>query len=218
MVSPSTIVSSVGKKAVDTVIRRGLRYAAETWLHEQLSTPEAPPTPASGASARPTASQEHQIARKTRRQSLRRGFPRQPLGGYPGDFTGTVPPRYHPSIEGEVQPGEVLQAWIPNETGGGAPGSVLIIGSDNGWFLGIPLIQLPLNQYVHEDRHLRTNHSGKSHLPGQSQPRVIRISPQGVERTGHYLPFRDFTTVVESTRVFTEHTELGTPWQEPHRD
>jgi hypothetical protein len=119
------------------------------------------------------------------------------LGGYPGDFTGTVVPRYAPHPDGLADPGEVVWSWVPYEEdhNRGKDRPVLIIGMDGDYLLG-----LMLTSKDHDRDHRAEAAHGRHWLDvgsggwdGQRRPsevrldRVLRLRPDAVRREGAAL-------------------------------
>ena len=119
------------------------------------------------------------------------------LGGYPGDFTGTVVPRYAPHPDGVADPGEVVWAWVPYEEdhNRGKDRPVLIIGMDGGYLLGLMLTSKDHDRdAADEARHGRHwLDVGSGDWDGQRRPsevrldRVLRLRPDTVRREGAAL-------------------------------
>lgn len=68
--------------------------------------------------------------------------PRDARGFYPGDYRGLPMLNYSPHLNNSVpDSGEVVWAWVPYEENWtqGKDRPVLVIGIDNGWYLGLPL-------------------------------------------------------------------------------
>lgn len=60
---------------------------------------------------------------------------------YPGDYRGRPPISYDPHTGKLPDPGEVVRAWVPDEddTKKGKDRSVLLVGRNGDWFLGVYL-------------------------------------------------------------------------------
>jgi hypothetical protein len=132
------------------------------------------------------------------------------LGGYPGDFTGTVAPRYEPHPDGLADPGEVVWGWVPYEEdhNRGKDRPVLIIGMDEGYLLGLMLTSKDHDRDIAvEARHGRHwLDIGAGDWDGQRRPsevrldRVLRLRPDAVRREGAALSRPVFEQV---SRAFT---------------
>ena len=119
------------------------------------------------------------------------------VGGYPGDFTGSVVPRYDPHPDGLADPGEVVWGWVPYEEdhGRGKDRPVLIIGRDGEYLLGLMLTSKDHDRdAADEARHGRHwLDVGSGGWDGQGRPsevrldRVIRLRPDAVRREGAAL-------------------------------
>ncbi|MDQ1739435.1 MAG: hypothetical protein QOE53_1087 [Pseudonocardiales bacterium] len=119
------------------------------------------------------------------------------LGGYPGDFAGTVVPSYDPHPDGVADPGEVVWAWVPYEEdhNRGKDRPVLIIGRDSGYLLGLMLTSKDHDRdHADEARHGRHwLDVGSGGWDGQRRPsevrldRVLRLRPESVRREGAAL-------------------------------
>jgi hypothetical protein len=128
------------------------------------------------------------------------------LGGYPGDFVGTVVPSYSPHPDGLADPGEVVWGWVPYEEdfGRGKDRPVLIIGQDGEFLLGLMLTSKDHNAPGRVDRHWLDVGSGD--WDGQRRPsevrldRVLRLRPEAVRREGAALSRPVFEQV---SRAFT---------------
>jgi hypothetical protein len=119
------------------------------------------------------------------------------LGGYPGDFTGTVVPSYDPHSDGLVDPGEVVWGWVPYEEdhNRGKDRPVLIIGRDGEFLLGLMLTSKDHDRdAADEARHGRHWFDvGTGDWDSQRRPsevrldRVLRLRPDAVRREGAAL-------------------------------
>ncbi len=126
------------------------------------------------------------------------------LGGYPGDFTGTVVPSYTPHPDGLADPGEVVWGWVPYEEdfGRGTDRPVLIIGCDGDYLLGLMLTSK--NHDAGAGGASSAGHRDGTHgaqwldvgtgdWDGQHRPsevrldRVLRLRPDAVRREGAAL-------------------------------
>ena len=119
------------------------------------------------------------------------------LGGYPGDFTGTVVPRYEPHPNGLADPGEVVWGWVPYEEDfhRGKDRPVLIIGRDGDYLLGLMLTSKDHDRdpgvEAAAGRHWID--VGAGGWDAQRRPsevrldRVVRLRPEGVRREGAAL-------------------------------
>ncbi len=119
------------------------------------------------------------------------------LGGYPGDFTGSVTPSYSPHMDGLADPGEVVWGWVPYEEdhNRGKDRPVLIIGRDGGFLLGLMLTSKDHDRdAADEARHGRHwIDVGTGAWDAQGRPsevrldRVLRLRPDAVRREGAAL-------------------------------
>jgi hypothetical protein len=119
------------------------------------------------------------------------------VGGYPGDFVGTVVPSYSPHPDGLADPGEVVWAWVPYEEdfGRGKDRPVLIIGRVSGYLLGLMLTSKDHDRDVADEarqgRHWLDVGSGDWDSQGRPSEvrldRVLRLRPEGVRREGAAL-------------------------------
>ena len=119
------------------------------------------------------------------------------LGGYPGDFLGTVVPRYEPHPDGLADPGVVVWCWVPYEEDHyrGKVRPVLIIGRDGDYLLGLMLTSKDHDRdHAEEARHSRHwLDVGAGDWDGQRRPsevrldRVLRLRPDAVRREGATL-------------------------------
>jgi hypothetical protein len=119
------------------------------------------------------------------------------VDGYPGDFTGSVVPRYEPHPDGLADPGEVVWGWVPyqEDFGRGKDRPVLIIGMDSGYLLGLMLTSKDHDRDAAEEaRHGRHwLDVGAGDWDGQRRPsevrldRVVRLRPDAVRREGAAL-------------------------------
>jgi hypothetical protein len=119
------------------------------------------------------------------------------LGGYPGDFVGSVTPSYSPHPDGVADPGEVVWGWVPYEEdfGRGKDRPVLIIGRDGEFLLGLMLTSKDHDR-DHSDEARHGRHwldVGSGKWDGQRRPsevrldRVLRLRPDAVRREGAVL-------------------------------
>jgi hypothetical protein len=137
------------------------------------------------------------------------------LDGYPGDFVGTVVPRYEPHPDGLPDPGEVVWGWVPYEEdhNRGKDRPVLIIGTDGDYLLGLMLTSKDHVSEHRSDEGARSaaiggtdrdaadeaRHGrhwldvGTGEWDGQRRPsevrldRVLRLRPDAVRREGAAL-------------------------------
>ncbi|MDQ0028300.1 type II toxin-antitoxin system PemK/MazF family toxin [Arthrobacter bambusae] len=119
---------------------------------------------------------------------------------YPGDFRGSVSPRYSPNPDGKPDPGEIVWSWVPYEEdfSRGKDRPVLLIGRDGGWLLG-----LMLTSKDHDNGHRADDYVdiGTGAWDPQGRPsevkvdRVVRINPADVRREGAVLDKRTFQRV-----------------------
>ena len=127
------------------------------------------------------------------------------LGGYPGDFVGTVVPRYDPHPDGLADPGEVVWAWVPYEDDHdrGKDRPVLIIGMDSGYLLGLMLTSKDHDRDARAEaaqgRHWFDVGAGdwdSQHRPSEVRlDRVLRLRPESVRREGAALSRQVFEKV-----------------------
>lgn len=130
------------------------------------------------------------------------------LGGYPGDFTGSVVPVYAPHPDGLADPGEVVWGWVPYEEdhNRGKDRPVLIIGLDAEFLLGLMLTSKDHDRdHADEARHGRHwLDVGSGAWDGQGRPsevrldRVIRLRPDAVRREGAALSRAVFDQVSQA--------------------
>jgi hypothetical protein len=119
------------------------------------------------------------------------------MGGYPGDFVGTVVPSYSPHPDGLADPGEVVWGWVPYEEdhNRGKDRPVLIIGRDGEYLLGLMLTSKDHDRDVAAEaadgRHWLDVGAGA--WDSQNRPsevrldRVLRLRPDAVRREGAAL-------------------------------
>ncbi len=134
------------------------------------------------------------------------------VSGYPGDFTGTVVPRYAPHPDGLADPGEVVWGWVPYEEdfGRGKDRPVLIIGLDGEYLLGLMLTSKDHDRdAADEARHGRHwLDVGTGAWDSQGRPsevrldRVIRLRPESVRREGAALSHAVFDQVSQAFTAF----------------
>jgi hypothetical protein len=132
------------------------------------------------------------------------------LGGYPGDFRGTVAPTYSPHPDGLADPGEVVWAWVPYEDdhNRGKDRPVLIIGRDGEYLLGLMLTSKDHDRDAAAEaaagRHWLDVGSGGWDAQGRPSEvrldRVLRLRPEAVRREGAALSRPVFERV---SRAFT---------------
>ncbi|MFI2489350.1 type II toxin-antitoxin system PemK/MazF family toxin [Promicromonospora kroppenstedtii] len=127
---------------------------------------------------------------------------------YPGDYEGEVHPVYHPQLDGEPDPGEVVWTWVPFEEdhSQGKDRPVLLVGHDGPWLLGL---QLTSQDHDREDlldearagRIWMDVGTGRWDRSGRESEvrinRVIRIDPDDVRREGDVLDEARFDEVVK---------------------
>lgn len=119
---------------------------------------------------------------------------------YPGDFRGTVSPRYSPNPDGKPDPGEIVWSWVPYEEdySQGKDRPVLLIGRDGGWLLGLMLTSKDHDNGRRSDGYVDI---GTGSWDPQGRPsevkvdRVVRINPADVRREGAVLDKRTFQQV-----------------------
>jgi hypothetical protein len=120
---------------------------------------------------------------------------------YPGDFRGTVSPRYSPDPDGKPDPGEIVWSWVPYEEdySRGKDRPVLLIGHDGGWLLGLMLTS---KDHDNDRRSEDYVDIGTGAWDPQGRPsevkvdRVVRVNPADVRREGAVLDKRTFQLVV----------------------
>lgn len=127
---------------------------------------------------------------------------------YPGDFRGTVSPRYSPNPDGKPDPGEIVWSWVPYEEdySQGKDRPVLLIGRDGGWLLG-----LMLTSKDHDNGHRADDYVdiGTGAWDPHGRPsevkvdRVVRVNPSDVRREGAILDRRTFQLVAR--RLDAQH-------------
>jgi hypothetical protein len=132
------------------------------------------------------------------------------VGGYPGDFRGTLTPTYSPHPDGLADPGEVVWAWVPYEDNHnrGKDRPVLIIGRDSGYLLGLMLTSKDHDRDAAAEaaagRHWLDVGSGGWDSQGRPSEvrldRVLRLRPEAVRREGAALSRPVFEQV---SRAFT---------------
>jgi PemK-like, MazF-like toxin of type II toxin-antitoxin system len=128
------------------------------------------------------------------------------VGRYPGDFSGTVAPRYSPAPDGRPDPGEIVWAWVPYEEdhGQGKDRPVLLIGKDGPWLLG-----LMLTSKDHDNGHRRADYVdvGAGAWDVRRRPsevrisRIVRIDPAHIRREGAVLGKAAFRKVADALAV-----------------
>ncbi len=133
--------------------------------------------------------------------------------GYPGDFHGVPRMAYAPRLDGPPDAGEVVLTWVPylEDPSMGKHRLVLVIGSDNGWLLGLAITSGepgPLAPHHRVAEHARVGIG-----PGPWRPdggpgevrvdRIIRVNPWLVRRDGVVLGQEDFDAVAEALRGLT---------------
>lgn len=154
--------------------------------------------PAAGTSARrpPKAAAS---AKAGRPRSARSGVG-QLARPYPGDFRGTVSPRYSPHPDGKPDPGEIVWSWVPFEEdySQGKDRPVLLIGHDGAWLLGLMLTSKDHDNGRRSDDYVDI---GTGSWDRQGRPsevkvdRVVRIDPADIRREGAVLDKRTFQLV-----------------------
>lgn len=136
----------------------------------------------------------------------RRHAPAPPgVGVYPGDFGGTVSPRYSPALDGQPDPGEIVWTWVPFEEDHtkGKDRPVLLVGRDGRWLLG-----LMLTSKDHANGREADDYVDIGAGPWDPQwrasevklDRIIRIDPAGVRREGAVLDNATFQLVADRLR------------------
>ncbi len=134
---------------------------------------------------------------------------RSGVGRYPGDYKGTVSPRYSPAPDGRPDPGEIVWAWVPFEEdhSQGKDRPVLLIGNDRAWLLG-----LMLTSKDHDDGHRDYVDVGSGAWDPQRRPsevridRIIRVDPERIRREGAVLDGRAFSRVADALRTRRQET------------
>lgn len=124
---------------------------------------------------------------------------------YPGDFTGRVRPVYHPDLDGQPDPGEVVWTWVPYEEDStrGKDRPVLLVGHDGPWLLGLMLSSRDHDAQP-DARSGRWVDVGSGAWDTQGRPsevrvdRVVRVDPGAVRREGAVLDRRRFDAVARS--------------------
>lgn len=133
-------------------------------------------------------------------------------GDYPGDFTGVAEIEYHPKADGRADPGEVVWAWVPFEEdySQGKDRPALVIGSDDGWLLGLMLTSKDHDSDARQEaaagRHWLDIGRGDWDPQGRASEvrvdRILRLDPDQVRREGGKLSRDQFDQVaVEVRRV-----------------
>lgn len=219
---------SFARRHVQSSIRTGIRFAARQLSNpknsdllsdllgqksdppkqEQPPAPERKPAPTSGRK-----SGDYTASRKAKRDRPKQRFPKQPDGGYPGDYTGPIKPLYSPDLDGDADPGEIVWGWVPYEEDHkkGKDRPVLIIGRDNKWLLGLMLTSkdnIPgdvgeVRESEHGSRYINvgTGDWDKKKRPSEIRlDRVIRIDARDVRREGAIMPMSMFSRVVDAVQ------------------
>ena len=128
----------------------------------------------------------------------------QPRPPYPGDFDGRVDLEYHPHLDGDPDPGEIVWTWVPFEEDHsmGKDRPVLLIGREGSWLLGLMLTSKDHdNDRNHADRWLDigTGPWDPKRRPSEVRlDRIIRINPGAVRREGAVVPRATFEAVSRS--------------------
>lgn len=156
---------------------------------------------------------EYGRAKPAPRSRPRQRFPQRPAGGYPGDHTGPIRPRYAPDLDGDADPGEVVWGWVPYEEDHtkGKDRPVLIIGHEGRWLLGLMLTSkdhVPGGVgEVRSDGRSRYINIGSGDWDSRGRPsevrldRVIRIDDRAVRREGAIIPMQLFSQIVAEVRT-----------------
>lgn len=123
--------------------------------------------------------------------------PNNPHGHYPGDYAGLPRKRYAPDNDNEPDPGEVVWAWVPYEEDWtrGKDRPVLIVGTDNGWCLALPLSSVDHDFDKHQEERagrywveVGTGSWDSEHRDSFARvDRIVRIQPQTVRRIGGHV-------------------------------
>ena len=145
--------------------------------------------------------------RRPAKNGRRSGSPRLSKK-YPGDFEGRFDVSYHPDIDGEPDPGEVVWTWVPYEEDHkrGKDRPVLLVGRDGDWLLGLMLTSKDHDRDAADEarwgRHWIDIGSGGWDSKGRPSEarldRILRIDPRAVRREGAVLKKSIFTKVENS--------------------
>jgi hypothetical protein len=124
---------------------------------------------------------------------------------YPGDFRGSVSPRYSPNPDGNPDPGEIVWSWVPYEEdhSQGKDRPVLLIGRDGEWLLGLMLTSKDHDNGGRSDAYvdIGTGSWDPRRRPSEVKvDRVVRINPSDVRREGAILDKRTFQVVARRLR------------------
>lgn len=222
---------SFARSQVRSSIRTGLKFASRQLrdpknadlLYDLLGT-KPPASKSDAPSEKPApqkqpahtsarASGDFQAARKAHRSRPKQRFPKQPDGGYPGDYTGPIKPMYAPDLDGDADPGEIVWGWVPFEEDHtqGKDRPVLIIGRENKWLLGLMLTSkdnIPggvgeVRTSEHGSRYINI---GSGDWDKQGRPseirldRIIRIDARDIRREGAVMPMSMFSRVVDAVK------------------
>lgn len=122
---------------------------------------------------------------------------------YPGDFRGRVEPVYHPDLDGDPDPGEIVWTWVPYEDDPtrGKDRPVLVIGHDGPWLLCLILSSRDHDTDPSPRRGEQWIDLGTGEWDSQRRPsevrvdRVVRIDPAEVRREGAVLDRARFDAV-----------------------
>lgn len=122
---------------------------------------------------------------------------------YPGDFRGRVEPVYHPDLDGDPDPGEIVWTWVPYEDDPtrGKDRPVLVVGHDGPWLLCLILSSRDHDTDPSPRRGERWIDLGTGEWDSRRRPsevrvdRVVRIDPAEVRREGAVLDRARFDAV-----------------------
>lgn len=124
---------------------------------------------------------------------------------YPGDFRGVPTLTYAPLDDDRADPGEVVWTWVPYEEdfSQGKDRPVLIIGTENGWLLGLQLTSQDHDRDAAQEAavgrywcDIGTGEWDRQRRPSEVRVnRIIRVDPANVRRTGGRLSPQRFSDV-----------------------
>lgn len=121
---------------------------------------------------------------------------------YPGDYRGTPHITYAPHTGKTPDPGEVVKAWVPEAKNHrqGADQSVLLVGRDGDWLLGLPVS----TETEHEDGRWVSIGTGawdtRRRKSAARVDRVVRIHPDDVRGRAEKLDKARFDAVAAGVR------------------